>query len=98
MSNININIKHVTFLSFQIIAVTSPVLVVTICWILQRMFSTGPEFILFLLITTLVFYLSLDWYFWCMVKKVYNNTKNNRDIILLTEIEHVGIDRHCHTI
>ena len=29
---------------------------------------------LILLITTLVFYISLDWYFWCVVKKVYHDT------------------------
>ena len=29
---------------------------------------------LILLITTLFFYISLDWYFWCVVKKVYLDT------------------------
>ena len=43
------------------------------------------------LFTTLVFYISLDWYFWCVVKKVYNDTKTNQDM-LLTEIEHEGIE------
>ena len=43
------------------------------------------------LFTTLVFYISLDWYFWCVVKKVYNDTKNNQDM-LLPETEHEGIE------
>jgi hypothetical protein len=51
--------------------------------------SLIPGFII--LFTTLVFYISLDWYFWCVIKKVYNDTKNNQDM-LLTEIEHGEIE------
>ena len=46
---------------------------------------------LIVITTTLVLYISLDWYFWCVIKKVYNDTKNNQDM-LLTEIEHGEIE------
>ena len=74
-----------SLLSFQIITVISTVIFLV-------------PWLVIILITPFVLYLSLDWYFWCIVKKVYNNTKNNQDIILLTEIEHEGIERHFHTI
>ena len=92
------------FLSFQIITVISTLIVFVIFliwWKYQKwIFGSDLGSVFILLITTMmviliiVFFISLDWYYWCTVKKVYNNTKNNQDIILLTEIEHEGIERH----
>ena len=93
------------FCSFQIITVISMLFVLVIFLALEKGTKRYSYYmdlgtVLFLLITTIivittiVFFISLDWYFWCTVKKVYNNTKNNQDIILLTEIEHEGIERH----
>ena len=91
-------LKYVTFLSFQIIAVMSPLIFLVLWFVITHILGAMLWLIFCLLITILVFFLSLDLYFWCIVKKVYNNTKNNQDIILLSEIEHEGIERHCHTI
>ena len=91
-------LKYVTFVSFQIIDVLSPLIFLVVWVVLTHKLGANPVFMFCLLIPFLVFFLNLDWYFWCMVKKVYNNTKNNQDIVLLTEIEHEGIELHCHTI
>ena len=52
---------------------------------------------LILLITTLVFYISLDWYFWCVVKKVYHDTNKAQAAglesgCIINRNEHEGIE------
>ena len=52
---------------------------------------------LIILIITLVFYISLDWYFWCVVKKVYHDTNKAQSAGLQSECvinrnEHEGIE------
>ena len=92
-------LKYVTLLSFQIIDMISPLIFLVVWLVLTHILGASLAFMFCLLITTFVLYLSLDWYFWCTVKKVYNNTKKyNRNIMLLTEIKHEGTERHCHTI
>ena len=54
---------------------------------------------LIVLITTLAFYISLDWYFWCVVKKVYHDTNKAQSAGLQSECvinrnEHEGIELH----
>ena len=85
------------FLSFQIIPIISLLIVLVGLLLGTRQEPSGLYLIVLYGITPLVFFTSLDLYFWCVVKKVYNDTKNNRDM-LLTEIEHEGIELHCHTI
>ena len=50
---------------------------------------------LILLVTTLVFYVSLDWYFWCVVKKVYRDTNKAQSAGLQSECV---INRNEHEV